>query len=216
MSKECKVGILGGTFNPIHIGHLILAEQAYEEFDLEHVIFLPSGVSYLKKNTGVLPAETRYEMVSLAVSDNDHFSVSKREIMRKGNTYTSDTITELNRDYPGTHFFFILGADTLFQMENWFEPAQIFGGCTILASVRNGRSTDELKAKIQEYEKAYNADIRLLKTTDIDISSKMIRSFAERNHSIRYYVPDSVNEYILEKGLYRGEAPEYKVTESEN
>ncbi|MBO6148922.1 MAG: nicotinate-nucleotide adenylyltransferase [Lachnospiraceae bacterium] len=203
MKSIKKIGILGGTFNPIHIGHLILAEQAYEEYALDKVLIMPSGVSYLKKNENVLAPEIRLKMAELAIEGNSHFALSDREIKRKGNTYTSDTILTLNREEPDSRFFFIMGADTLFQMERWFEPEKIFAGCTILASVRNGSTMSELRAKIREYEEGYRADIRLLTTTDIDISSRMIREFAAKGRSIRYYVPDAVGEYILEKGLYR-------------
>ena len=198
-----KIGILGGTFNPIHIGHLILAEQAYEELGLEHVLIMPSGRSYLKSGEDVKPPEVRYEMASLAVKNNPKFSVSDREIKRSGNTYTSDTIMDMNKEAPDCRFFFITGADTLFQMETWFEPEKVFMGCTVLASVRNGATLDDLRRKIREYEEAYGADIRLLKTTDIDISSRMIRDFAHRGRSIRYYVPDVVEEYIRKNGLYK-------------
>lgn len=207
-----KAGILGGTFNPIHVGHLILAEQAYEEFDLDRVLIMPSGLPYLKVGKGVLPPEQRYRMTELAIMDNPHFSISDREVLRDGNTYTSETITELNRDYPDIHFYFIIGADILFQMDSWKDPDVIFGGCSILASVRDGLRPEDLDRKIEEYEERFDADIRVLRTTNIDISSTMIREHAASGRSLRYYVPDAVREFILDNGLYlecsREEKPE--------
>lgn len=198
-----KIGILGGTFNPIHIGHLILAEQARSEFSLDKVILMPSGVSYFKKDLKVLPAETRYEMTAIACKDNPYFCVSDMEIRRKGNTYTADTIQELKKQSPDTHYYFIIGADTLLQMETWYHPELIFDSCTVLCAVRDKLTPEELQAKKKELVTKYNADIEFLHTTNLEISSKMLRNMVLSGRSIRYYVTDEVLQYIEEHNLYQ-------------
>lgn len=198
-----KIGILGGTFNPIHIGHLILAERAREEYGLDEVIIMPSGVSYLKADEKILDGDTRMKMVVLAVKSNPYFSVCDMEIRRPGNTYTCDTLKALTSVAPEDEYYFIIGADTLYGMDTWRNPAEIFSCCHILAAVRNKATIDELSVKIAEYREKFNASIDILNTTDVDISSRMIRSLVHEGHSIRYYVPDEVNNYILEHDLYK-------------
>lgn len=198
-----RIGILGGTFNPIHIGHLILAERAREEYSLDEVMIMPSGVSYLKADENVLDADTRMKMAVLAARGNPYFSVCDMEIRRAGNSYTSDTLKILRAENPEYEYYYIIGADTLYSMDSWKAPADIFSSCHILAAVRNNSSIDELNKKIREYKEKYNASIDILSTTDIDISSRMIRGLVHDGHSIRYYVPDEVNNYIMEHGLYK-------------
>ncbi|MCR5775868.1 MAG: nicotinate-nucleotide adenylyltransferase [Lachnospiraceae bacterium] len=197
------IGILGGTFNPIHIGHLIIAEQAYSQFNLDKVLVMPSGVSYFKDGQGVLPAEVRLEMTRCAVNDNDHLEVSDVEVKRPGNTYTSDTLLQLHSLYIDAQLYFIIGADTLYDLETWHEPAIIFSNCVILVSVRDDHGMSDLLSKIDYYKIKYKADIRILNTTNIDISSTMIRDNVKRGISIKYYVPNSVIDYIKNNNLYR-------------
>ncbi|SKB70834.1 nicotinate-nucleotide adenylyltransferase [Lachnospiraceae bacterium] len=198
-----KVGILGGTFNPIHIGHLILAEQARSEFNLDQVLIMPSGISYFKSDINVLPAETRYEMVKAACKDNPCFKASDFEIKRAGNTYTSETLRDLTIENPDIHYYFIIGADTLLQMDTWYKPEILFSSCTILCAVRDKITSEELESKKAEYIDRFNADIEFLHTTDLEISSKMLRHMVAEGRSIRYYVTDEVLRYINEHDLYR-------------
>lgn len=197
-----RTGILGGTFNPIHTGHLIIAEQARVEFSLDEVIIMPSGISYLKQDMEIPEGEVRLEMARLAAQDNPYFSVSDMEVKRGGNTYTADTIDELNKREPDTAYFFITGADTLHEMVRWVDPERIFKGCTVLVSVRSREKEDQLFSDISFYKEKYNAKIELMHTTDIEISSSMIRELVKGKGSIRYYVPESVRRFIEEKGLY--------------
>ena len=127
-----KIGILGGTFNPIHIGHLLLAEQAYEEYHLDQILFMPSGVSYFKDcQMSILSGKMRSDMVSLAIQGNSHFAMSDMEIKRSGNTYTCDTMLELRQEYSeDTLFYFIIGADTLYSMKKWKDVQIVFLGYT--------------------------------------------------------------------------------------
>ncbi len=202
MSRK-RTGILGGTFDPIHIGHLILAEQAREEYSLDNVILIPSCISYLKADSEVLPAFHRLNMTKLAAENNPFFTVSDIEIRRGGNSYTWETITELAESMPDTDLYYITGADTLFCMDKWVMPEKIFSACHILVSIRDGATEPEILKRAEEYSAKYTSDISLLKTTDIDISSHMIRSLAHEGKSVRYYVTDKVNNYIMENNLYK-------------
>ncbi len=197
-----RIGVLGGTFDPIHIGHLILAEQSADQFKLDKVLIMPSGISYFKENRGILPAEDRFAMVKAAIRSNARFEASDLEIKRPGRTYTADTIAELNRLYPDDQIYFITGADTLFQMNTWHEPQRIFDGCHVLAAVRDESPIESLKKCIEGYKIKFGAKIHLLHTTEIDISSTMIRKNINEGKSVRYYLPDQVIEYIVKNRLY--------------
>lgn len=198
-----RIGVLGGTFNPIHIGHLILAEQAYSQFSLDKVLIIPSGISYFKDGQGVLPSDVRLRMSELAVEDNPHLEISDIEVRRPGNTYTVDTLIELHTIYKDSEIFFIIGADTLFNLKKWHKPELIFKNCIILLAVRDDLTKPDLAAEIEYYRHEYGADIRTLNTTNIDISSTMIRDNVKNDMSIKYYVPDKVIDYIQNNDLYR-------------
>jgi len=201
--KKRKIGILGGTFNPIHNGHLILAENAYSYCNLDNVLVMPSGCSYLKKQDEIASKNDRINMVSLAINNNDHLSLSTIETERDGNSYTVDTLTFLKDANPDTEFFYIIGDDTLFSMETWYKPEEIFNKATIVVAPRDYSSFESINIKKNELIAKYKANIIILETPNIDISSHMLRSRIKNNISIRYYVPDSVNEYILENNLYK-------------
>ncbi len=198
------IGIMGGTFNPIHTGHLLLAQAALEEAELSEVMFLPSGISYLKAEEQVLSAERRLAMTKLAVEDNPAFTVSDMEIRRKGNTYTCDTLRQLRQEAPQNTFYFILGADCLFGMENWYRPQEIFDSCRILAAVRDTVGEEALRIQADRLRERFGADIRLLHLPRVDISSTDIRERVEKGKSIRYMVPEKVRAYILDNNLYQG------------
>lgn len=198
------IGIMGGTFNPIHTGHLLLAQAALEEAELSEVMFLASGISYLKAEEQVLSAERRLAMTKLAVEDNPAFTVSDMEIRRKGNTYTCDTLRQLRQEAPQNTFYFILGADCLFGMENWYRPQEIFDSCRILAAVRDTVGEEALRIQADRLRERFGADIRLLHLPRVDISSTDIRERVEKGKSIRYMVPEKVRAYILDNNLYQG------------
>ncbi len=197
-----KIGILGGTFNPIHMGHLFLAEHVAEAEQLDVVVLMPSGVSYMKRDTGVLPGEIRLEMVNLCVKENPRLVSSDMEIKRKGNTYTYETILRFKQDYPDANIYFIVGADSLLSMEQWVNPEIIFENCIVLAVGRNQMTSQELMQKKFLLENRYGGTIRLLELPLLDISSTMIREKVKHHKSIRYMVTEDVRKYILEKGLY--------------
>ncbi len=204
MSKM-SIGILGGTFNPIHNQHVLLAKCAYEQLKLDKVLLMPSGVSYLKKDTGVLPAQTRYDMCALVADEIPYLEVSDIEVKRSGNTYTHETIRELYEKDLSVTYYFIAGADTLLMLDKWREPAYIFEHCVIAVAARlNDEYTeDALRLKIREYESRYNAVIRLIDIQISDLSSSMIRQMASAGKDISAYVPQCVAEYIKKNGIYR-------------
>lgn len=205
-SHEKKVGLMGGTFDPVHLGHLIMAESAYQAYGLSQVLFIPSGHSYFKDHRAmrVTEPEIRYEMVRLAVGGNPHFAISDMEIRREGNTYTYETLEQLHRENPDTDYYFVAGADTVLSMQTWREPERIFAGCTVLAAVRSDSvSAEQLTVQIERIRKEYHADIRMLPSPDVGISSTMLREAAARGESLRYLTTDAVREYITAQGLYR-------------
>lgn len=201
MSRE-KIGIMGGTFNPIHIGHLLLAQWAMEEAGLDRMIFMPTGNSYLKDKTEMLPGSERLAMTRLAVQDRDCFFCSDMEVKRGGNTYTYETLESLRHIYPQAELYFIVGADCLFSIENWYCPEKIFKQCTLLAASRGGTPLQELEEKRQELAEHYGADILLMAFPDMEISSTDIRRRCREGKSIQYLVPDSVREYIIAGHFY--------------
>ncbi len=201
MGKK-KTGIMGGTFNPIHIGHLLLAENAKEAFGLDEILFVPSGLPYMKNGIEIADKWMRLEMTRLAVSDNPAFVLSSAEVEREGNSYTWETLELLRDKEPETEFFFIEGADSLFAMESWKNPEIIFRDCTILAAVRDGKDDDDLREQIARLEKKYGARIGLIGMKEISFSSTDIRERIRNGRSIRYMVPDKVIEYIKKYRLY--------------
>ena len=201
-----SVGILGGTFNPIHDQHILLAKSAYEQLSLSRVILMPSGVSYLKRNQDVLPSDLRYEMCLLAAEDISFLEVSDMEIKRSGNSYTRDTIQQLLEADPSSTYYFITGSDTFFMLDKWKDPEYIFSHCIIAVAQRAdaaNRTDTDLIRKIREYEGRYNAAIRTLDIRISDLSSSTVRDYIAEGRDIRSFVPDKVAKYIKENRLYR-------------
>lgn len=203
--KKTKTGIIGGTFNPIHTGHLILAENAYDKLGLSKVVFMPTGRSYLKDPGEILDAADRIELIQEAIKDNDHFELSDFETKKEGNTYTCETLSELNSLYPDEDFCFIIGEDSIYNIESWRDPQVIFDNCTLVVAPRDHEPDDKLIKITDHLTKTYNAKIVLLDAPDIDISSSMIRKRIREGRSIRYYVSDGVRDIIIKKGYYRNE-----------
>ncbi len=197
-----RVGILGGTFNPIHNGHIKLAEAAYREYELDFVLFMPSGVSYLKNGTGVLDSSIRCRMTELAIEDTEYFILDDREVKRPGNSYTCDTITELRSENPEDELFYITGADTLFSIKKWKDIDVIFSGCTMLVAIRDDACIEEMERAADELRSEYGARIEFLKAPRYDLSSTDIRTYCSKHVSITGLVPEGVLEYIISNGLY--------------
>lgn len=198
-----KIGIMGGTFNPIHIGHLLLAESAAEEFGLEEIWLIPTGCSYMKEGTGVLSAAKRYEMTCLAVRDNKKMRCLDIEVKREGYTYSYETMEALKEQFPEGEFYFISGADCLFSVEKWKWPERFFSCCQMIAAVREGADLSKMEIKRRELQEKFHGKIHLFAFRNLEISSTDIRERVRLGKSIRYLVPDRILSYIEEKGLYR-------------
>lgn len=198
-----KIGILGGTFNPVHNGHLLLAEAAREAFELDEVIFIPSGNSYMKNSSSILGSEIRTHMLELALEGNPYFHMSQMEINREGPTYTCDTLAELKNQNPDNEYYFIMGADSLLMLESWKNPEFIFENCVIAVAVRGTGSEKKLEKIAGHLIYEYHADIRILPARYMDISSSEIRKRIRNGMSTRYMLPDKVLKYIEENDLYQ-------------
>ncbi len=198
-----KIGILGGTFDPVHHGHLILADDVRQKFSLDKVVFIPSGMPPHKAVSSVTEAEHRFNMVRIAVSTNTGFEVSRIEIDRSGYTYTIDTLTQLKREYgDDTELLFIIGADVVNDLLTWKNYEMVFGMCGFIAVLRPGFDNESFVKRINWLEETYKAKIYTTDTPLIEISSTIIREKLQRGQSIKYLVPESVEAYVTENGLY--------------
>lgn len=198
-----KTGIMGGTFNPIHMGHLILAERTMEELELDEVWLIPTGCSYMKQgSTDMLPGAERLAMAVLAAEGNSRIKCLDIEVKRQGYSYSYETLEQLVQNFPDTEFYFIIGADCLFAIENWKYPEKIFDCCNIAAAVRNGASLGEMEQKKKELAGKYHARIHLIPFPNLEISSTELRHRIKEGKSVRYLIPDKVLSYIVEKGFY--------------
>jgi len=186
-----KIGILGGTFNPIHTGHLLLAEGIREDLGLDYILFIPCNLPPHKKNSGLASANDRVEMVKLAIKGNQFFRLSKIELFREGKSYSIDTVTELNKKYKHkAKFFFIVGSDSFSGLKKWKDIDKIKKLCKLVAASRPG------------YSFKYKG-IKLIHVPTLNISSTEIRHFVKNRESIKYLVPDLVRSYIEKRKLYR-------------
>ena len=198
-----KTGIMGGTFNPIHFGHLAIARKAQEKFALDEVLFIPSGIPYMKDLEEVLPPEIRCEMTRLAIEDTPSFALSLIEVNKDKNTYTCETLKDLRASDPAADYYFILGADSLWAMEDWKNPEEIFQNCHVLAAVRDDKSLTDMKNQITYLKEKFDADILILEIDPMDISSSMIRERVRDKLPIHDLVPQAVETYIYNNKLYQ-------------
>lgn len=200
-----RIGILGGTFNPIHTGHLILAQGALERFDLSKVLFIPCARPPHKEAAGLLPAEDRLAMVRLATEDDPRFDVLDLEIRRGGASYAIDTITELREMHPGAELCFIIGADMLLELHLWKDVRRLLELCTFLSFGRGDVRVPEVRPEDLHLPPPWPE--RLLRNAvagrRVDISSSEIRHRIAEGLGIRYLVPVAVEMYIAEHRLYR-------------
>lgn len=203
MKSIKKVGILGGTFDPIHLGHLLIGENAYEQLDLDSVLIMPSGCPPHKDTTLISDEIHRSTMVKLAIAGNKHFEYSGFELERKGYIYTADTLEILKKDNPDTSYYFIMGEDSLINIEKWYKPNKIMEFCTIVVAHRNQGNDNVLDEQVQYLQNKYDADIIKIDIPLIEISSSDIRHRVESKDTIRYMVPTDVENYIYKNNLYK-------------
>lgn len=209
-----SLGILGGTFNPVHLAHLRTAEEVREALALDRVIFVPASVPPLK-HEGVAPAEHRVEMLRLAVAENPSFEVSELELEREGPSYTVDTLRELGARNPGERLWFIVGTDALAELERWHRPRELLGLASFAVVQRPGHGTApldvllpaslarEVRPTATGLEHASGQEIRAIPTTPLTISASDVRRRVSRGASIRYLVPEPVIDHIRKHHLYR-------------
>lgn len=191
---------MGGTFDPIHQGHLVTAEEARIEFHLDHVVFVPTGQPWMKTHRKVTPAEHRYLMVVIATASNPYFSVSRIEIDREGPTYTVDTLEELRRrSEPGTELFFITGADAILEIFRWKDPEEVLSRAHFIAATRPGYDL----ARFEREAPTAHPNVSVLDVPALAISSTDIRRRVAQGKPIKYLVPEPVEHYIVKHGLYR-------------
>ncbi len=200
-----SIGIMGGTFNPIHKGHVALAQAAYEQFPIDRIWFMPNRQPEYKDKRELASAKDRMNMVRLAITDISYFEMSDYEIKREGSTYTVDTLSGLHRQFPDDTFYFIMGADSLFDFEKWREADTVAMLATILAAPRDEKNMDAVMEKIHALNVRYGREIfHALPCPVMPCSSSEIREAlqAGEGERIREYLPEAVFFYIKQHGLY--------------
>ena len=198
-----RVGILGGTFDPIHVGHLMMAEAVRGEYRLDEILFIPAASPPHKDAQRITPVHHRYLMTVLATCSNPHFLVSDVEMKRPGPSYTIDTIYELRRRSPGTEFYFIIGTDVITEIATWDRVEELLTLCHFIAASRPDAEPDRARLR-RELGALGEARIHPVTTPELEISSTDIRRRVRSGESIRYIVPDMVEQYIYKEGLYQG------------
>ena len=198
-----KIGILGGSFDPIHNGHLAIAESAYKDFALDEVWLIPAGHSPNKDESKMTSGSVRAEMVSLAIEDKTYFKLSMYEIEKDGTSFTYLTLSEFKEKYPDTTFYFIMGADSLDYFDKWRHPEIICEKAIILVAVRDDMDLEEINDKIKELKSMFQAQIYPLSCPKFDISSSEIRESLKHNADYVQGVPAKVAAYIQKNCLYQ-------------
>ncbi len=195
-----RLGIMGGTFDPIHYGHLRIAELARQAFGLDQVAFVPNGRPAHKDNAGVSGAEARLEMTALAVASNPYFACSRMEIDRAGPSYAIDTVRDFRQAYPALDaLYWIIGADTLWEIPTWHQAAHLVQECQFIAVTRPGFDEAHL---CEGDARALPGYVSFLAAPGLDISGTGLREDVRAGRSIKYLVPEAVEEYIRHQGLY--------------
>lgn len=190
---------MGGTFDPIHHGHLLTAEEARWQFHLDEVVFIPTGSPWMKEHPVAAPAEDRYAMTALATAANPGFSVSRSEIERDGPTHTVDTLRALREEDAATELFFVTGADAVLSLDDWKEPDAVLELAHVIAATRPGYDLSAL----EEGGDRDHPRITVMPIPALAISSTDIRTRVAEGRPIRYLVPDQVRAWIEKAGLYR-------------
>lgn len=198
-----NIGVLGGTFDPIHLGHLIIAEQARLRLDLSKVLFVPAGQPWLKSDRDITPAHHRLEMVKLAIEGKPYFELCTIEVERPGPSYSVDTLAALSQQMGEGHsIFFLLGWDSLAELPRWKEPERLVRMCRLVAVTRPGFARPDLRA-MEALVPGVNGNVLWLDIPPVDISSSEIRERVARGLPVRDMVPPEVADYIEEHQLYR-------------
>lgn len=198
-----KIGIMGGTFNPIHHGHLILSEYIRTNFKLDKILFIPTGNPPHKSGRDVLNGDIRLKMVEIAIKSNENFDLMDVEIKRQGLSYTIDTLMNLKDIYKGSKLYLIVGADTLLSMHTWKDYEKILSMTSIIVADRLGLNNHDLSEEISRLNSQNGNNIFQVDTPIIEISSTSIRDRIKKGLSIKYLVPEPVENYIYKNELYK-------------
>ncbi len=201
--KYKKMAILGGTFDPIHIGHLMIAQQACNNFELNKIIFMPAGIPPHKEKMKITASRHRLEMVKIAINDNPLFTISQWELNKKRKSYTVDTLKYFENQNIAQEIYFIIGADSLYDMFNWKNPDYLLNHSNFIVAARSGYSLEKT-FKDQRF-RDYEDNIHFLNNFKLDISSSMIRKQIKNNFPVKYLLPDEVIDYIHTNDLYKGD-----------
>jgi nicotinate-nucleotide adenylyltransferase len=196
-----RLGILGGTFDPVHLGHLILAEETRAALQLDRVVFMPAAEPWRKAGRLISPAAYRLAMVDLAVSGNPYFEVSPAEILRGGPTFTADTLDELHDAEPSADLWFILGSDALRDLPNWKDPERILARARLAVASREAILPQDLEG-LDQMLPGVSGRLDLVPMPQVSISSSELRERLSRGSSVRYWLSESVQQYALDHDLY--------------
>jgi nicotinate-nucleotide adenylyltransferase len=194
-----RLGVMGGTFDPIHHGHLLTAEEALVQFKLHQVVFVPTGLPWMKEHTDVSPAEHRYLMTVIATGSNPNFTVSRLEVERDGPTYTIDTLRTMKDEEPDAELFFVTGADAILEIIHWKQTDEIFELAHFIAATRPGYDLAVFEAEAPTRHES----VSVMNIPALAISSTDIRRRVHEGRPIRYLVPEGVKSYVEKTGLYR-------------
>ena len=200
-----RYGMMGGTFNPIHLAHLYIAYEAKEELNLDKIIFMVAGNPPHTKESKIIDSKYRYTMVQKAIEGYEGFEISDYEIKKNGYSYTYETLQYLKKQDDNVEVFFIAGADSLMAIEKWRNTDLVLNNCTFVAFNRGEYNKSILEEQKYKLEKKYDAKIVILNVTDIDISSSMIRERIANGKRVDFFLPEEVKKYISENKLYRRE-----------
>jgi len=191
-----KLGLLGGTFDPVHKAHLVIAERVYETCELDRVLFVPAASPPHKNDVTITPFDHRLRMIELAIVDNPQFAASSIESLRPGKSFTTDTLAEMRRLYPEAELYWIIGADSACELHTWRDPGRLIKLAQFVVVGRPGWSLDNVDPRLHEL-------LVPVEMSMMDVSSTEIRALMRKGKGIRDYVPVEVAEYIEQHGLYK-------------
>jgi nicotinate-nucleotide adenylyltransferase len=197
-----KKGIIGGTFDPFHNGHMHIAYEALEKLNLDKIVFMPTGNPPHKNNNNITDAIIRYNIVEKAIKDERYFEINSYEVLKHGLSFTYETLEYLNEKEPDTQWYFICGVDCLMELESWENVTTILDLCKLAVFIRPGYKEEQIYNQKDKIEKTYNKDIILINLPQMEISSSYIRERIGEGKNISYLVPYSVNKDIKELNLY--------------
>lgn len=200
-----RIGLFGGSFDPPHLGHLILADQCLSQQKLDYILFIPTyQAPHKKENPQIDRVQHRLEMLRLALENHPQFQIYLGEIQRQGLSYTYHTLCDLQQQYPHDQLFFIIGADSLFDLPSWYKSAELFEKTQFITVNREPYTPEDLLQSIQKLPSSYQHSLlqNLVKIPSIGISSRLIRQFLQEKRSIHYLVPQEVENYIATHQLY--------------